>query len=62
MVATHDDGLAEAREQVRVAAAAMASGNPEPYINLWADLPDVTLFGAWGPIEQGYQDLTETFR
>ena len=62
MTTTQDTGLAEAREQVRVALAAMASGDPEPYINVWADLPDVTLFGAWGPIEQGHQNLTDTFR
>jgi ketosteroid isomerase-like protein len=59
---TQDSGLAEMLEQVRHALAAMASGDPEPYIGLWPDRPDVTLFGAWGPIEQGYQDLTDTFR
>ena len=62
MLSTHDRGLAEALEQVRGALAAMASGDPEPYIDAWADLPEVTLFGAWGPIEQGYQPLTDTFR
>jgi ketosteroid isomerase-like protein len=59
---TPDSGLAEAREQVRLALAAMASGNPEPYIALWPENEDVTLFGAWGPIEHGYQNLTDTFR
>jgi ketosteroid isomerase-like protein len=62
MTTTQDIGLAEAREQVRHALAAMPSGDPEPYIDVWADLPDVTLFGAWGPIEQGYNALVETFR
>ena len=57
-----DGGFAEAREQVRLALAAMGSGDPQPYMDLWADSPDVTLFGAWGPIEQGHQALVETFR
>ena len=61
-VPTQDHGFAEALEQVRVALAAMGSGNPEPYINCWAESEDATLFGAWGPIEKGYQQLTETFR
>jgi ketosteroid isomerase-like protein len=62
MTTTQDSGLAEVLEQVRHALAAMASGDPEPYSALWPDRPDVTLFGAWGPIEQGYQNLTDTFR
>lgn len=62
MTTTQDTGLATAPERVRDALAAMSSGDPEPYIQLWPDLPDVTLFGAWGPIELGYQNLTDTFR
>jgi hypothetical protein len=48
MTMTQDRELMEALEQVRIALAAMASGNPEPYIDAWADIEDVTLFGAWG--------------
>jgi hypothetical protein len=40
----------------------MGSGNPEPYINCWADSEDATLFGAWGPIDKGYRRLAKTFR
>ena len=40
----------------------IGSGDPQPYIDCWADDPDVTLFGAWGPIERGYPALTSTFR
>ena len=54
--------FAKARETVRVALAAMASGQPEPYIDCWATSDDATLFGAWGPIEKGHENLTETFR
>ena len=59
---TGDKKLSEARERVRTALAAMGAGDPQPYIDLWPDREDVTLFGAWGPIEQGHQRLTETFQ
>jgi ketosteroid isomerase-like protein len=54
--------LGQAREKVKAAIAAMGSGDPEPYIDCWADLEDVTLFGAWGPIEKGHRQLVDTFR
>ena len=40
----------------------MAAGDPEPYIDCWVESEDVTLFGAWGPIERGHRQLTDTFR
>jgi len=47
----------------RVASAldAIFKGDPEPYAALWADIDDVTLYGAWGPIEQGRAAVTRTF-
>jgi ketosteroid isomerase-like protein len=57
-----DRTLAETRERVRGALAAMGSGDPQPYIDLWAESDDVTLFGAWGPIEKGHAQLVDTFR
>ncbi len=39
----------------------MGSGDPEPYAALWAEDADVTLFGAWGPIERGHENVTRTF-
>jgi hypothetical protein len=57
-----DAKLTEALERVRMALAAMGSGNPEPYINCWAESEDVTLFGAWGPIDRGFRRLAKTFR
>ena len=57
-----DETFNQALEQVRVALAAMRAGDPQPYIDCWADTDDATLFGAWGPIEHGYQQVTETFR
>ena len=57
-----DSTFATALEQVRTALAAMLAGDPQPYIDCWADTDDVTLFGAWGPIEHGYAEVTGTFR
>jgi len=59
---SNDNSLTHALERVRTALAAMGSGDPEPYIDCWAASDDATLFGAWGPIEKGYQRLAETFR
>ena len=56
------DGLDGAMRRVEEAVMTIRSGDPQPYIDCWADDPDVTLFGAWGPIERGYQALTSTFR
>jgi hypothetical protein len=53
-MATQARGSAEALEQVKTALAAMGSGDPEPYIDCWAESEDVTLFGALGPIEKGH--------
>jgi hypothetical protein len=66
--AVHDRSMTEPQtfdallDQVGAAAAAIRSGDPEPYIDCWADTDDVTLFGAWGPIEKGHERLVETFR
>jgi ketosteroid isomerase-like protein len=53
--------LAHALDGVAEALAAMGAGDPEPYAALWLHSPDVTLFGAWGPIERGHDALTTTF-
>jgi ketosteroid isomerase-like protein len=58
---TSSDEFAEARARVKVALAAMGSGDPGPYMEQWANTDDVTLFGAWGPIEKGHKRLLETF-
>ena len=39
----------------------MGNGDPVPYAALLADHGDVTLFGAWGPIERGFGPVTRTF-
>jgi ketosteroid isomerase-like protein len=60
-IATAAPSLDDALARTRTALAAIAAGAPRPYMALWADRPDVTLFGAWGPIEQGHQQLMGTF-
>ena len=37
-------------------------GDAEPYVDAWSTQDDITLFGAWGPIEQGPERLFETYR
>jgi ketosteroid isomerase-like protein len=54
-------GFEAALRRTDAAIHAISSGGPDPYIALWDDSPDVTLFGAWGPIERGVDPLRETF-
>lgn len=61
-MAEHTRDFEQARRRVHAALAEMANGNPQPYIDCWAPSEDVTLFGAWGPIERGTAQLAETFR
>ncbi len=49
-------------DRIAEALDAMGAGDPVPYAALWAHDPDVTLFGAWGPIEHGHDAVTTTFR
>jgi len=53
--------LAGALDRLAGALAAMGAGDPAPYTALWARSPDVTLFGAWGPMEHGHAPVTTTF-
>ena len=55
------DTFPDTLRQVDAAIRAITAGQPEPYIDLWDDSPDTTLFGAWGPIERGPSALTRTF-
>ena len=53
--------LEETLREVDAALRAMGGGNHESYAALWDDDPDVTLFGAWGPIERGTEAVQSTF-
>jgi ketosteroid isomerase-like protein len=57
-----DDALVKTLEQVTAALAAMLNGDPGPTIDSWAASDDITLFGAWGPIEKGHKSVTDTMR
>jgi ketosteroid isomerase-like protein len=57
-----DDAFAKTLEQMTAAGAAMQNGDPGPMISSWADSDDITLFGAWGPIEKGHKPVTDTMR
>jgi ketosteroid isomerase-like protein len=57
-----EDDFVEALERQDTATASMLDGDPGPMIDSWAASDDVTLFGAWGPIEQGHKAVTDTMR
>jgi ketosteroid isomerase-like protein len=57
-----DDAFAEVLERQDAAIASMLDGDPGPFIDSWAASDDVTLFGAWGPIEKGHKPVTDTMR
>ena len=54
--------LRAALDRVADALTAMFTGDPAPYAALWAPGEQPTLFGAWGPSEQGHDALVTTFR
>ena len=54
--------LRQTLDRVRAATVAIGQGDPEPYMRLWSRADDVTLFGAWGPCKQGWDELSQTFR
>jgi ketosteroid isomerase-like protein len=57
-----DEALTNALEQETAISLAMQNGDPGPRIDSWASSDDVTLFGAWGPIEKGHTAVTDTMR
>ena len=57
-----EDALTKTLEQETARTAAMLNGDPGPMINSWASSEDITLFGAWGPIEKGHKAVTDTMR
>jgi ketosteroid isomerase-like protein len=55
-------GLTETLSNMTAALVAIRRGDPQPYADCWSERDDVTLFGAWGPIEHGHQQVTDTFK
>ena len=44
------------------AEEAIHNGDVEPRLDLWSHADPVTLFGAWGPCDSGWDDVSRTFR
>jgi ketosteroid isomerase-like protein len=40
---------------------AMVQGDPAPFIQMWSQRDPVSLFGAWGPCQTGWEQLARTF-
>jgi len=55
------EDLDDALRAMTAALTAIRQGDAQPYIDRWSTADDVTLFGAWGPIEQGRDRLEQTF-
>jgi len=55
-------GLQQTLDRVHLATVAIGRGDPEPYMRLWSRADKVSLFGAWGPCKQGWDQVSQTFR
>lgn len=55
-----DEGLTAMLDQYRAAMGALRQGDAVPYTNCWARTEDVTLYGAWGPIDKGWETISDT--
>jgi ketosteroid isomerase-like protein len=51
----------QAVARISGAIGRITSGEAKAYIDCWAQADEVTLFGAWGPIERGHQTVADTF-
>ncbi|MET0143965.1 MAG: nuclear transport factor 2 family protein [Ilumatobacteraceae bacterium] len=57
-----DDGFDDTMRELASALTAMRRGDDGPCAALLTARDDATLFGAWGPIEQGHDQITETWQ
>ena len=57
-----DDFLAETLPRLLRAEEAMHNGDPEPRLEMWSQNDPVSLLGAIGMVETGWDDLSKTFR
>jgi len=55
-----DASFQDALGRTAAALAAMGAGDPRPYQDCWARDDGVTLFGAFGTIERGHDDVMAT--
>ncbi len=61
-MSTQPEKFAAAVDRVDEALRAMWRGNSEPYAALWAPSDEVTVFGALGPAEKGWPEVSQTLR
>jgi ketosteroid isomerase-like protein len=57
-----DEFLADMLPRQIAAEEAIHNGDLPPRLALWSPNDPVTLFGAWGPCERGWGDVSRTFR
>jgi hypothetical protein len=51
------DDFHQTVEQVEAASSHFITGDAEPMKALYSHTDDVTIFGAWGPHEQGWEQI-----
>lgn len=51
------DDFDRSRQQVEAAVRIFVTGDPTPYQACWTHADDVTIFGAWGAYEQGWEHV-----
>jgi ketosteroid isomerase-like protein len=56
------EDFATAVAEVGRAAGAFAGGDETPYTSRWAHGPDVTIYGAWGDHEHGWDEVGPRLR
>ena len=61
MVSELDDFLTETLARQIQAEEAIHNGDPAPRIALWSRNDPVTLFGAFGPCDSGWDEVSRTF-
>ena len=57
-----DDFLADTLARQVAAEEAIDNGDPTPRMEMWSTRDPVTLFGAWGPCNSGWEEVSRTFR
>jgi ketosteroid isomerase-like protein len=55
-MATQDE-LLQTIEQVRAVSQQYLNGDPAPFQACWSHAEDVTIFGAWGAYERGWEQV-----
>jgi|SRR5579884_2898237 len=51
------DAVQQAIEELEAASSAFASGDPAPFSALWSHTEDITIMGAWGAYEKGWEQV-----